>query len=121
MPLEFDSHDLLVALESIPFGEFDDLSFGLIVMDRRGDVVSYNAFESVRAAIPRERVLGRNFFESVAPCTNNYLIARRYFDEPDLDDFLDFVFTVRMAPTPVRLRMLARAGSAVQYLAVRSR
>jgi hypothetical protein len=66
-------------------------------------------------------VLGRNFFEAVALCTNNYLIAQRYADEDELDEFLDFVFTFRMAPTPVRIRMMAMAGSPRQYLAVTPR
>ena len=90
-------------------------------MPERLDVIWYNTHESRRAGLDRERVVGRNFFESVGPCTNNYLIAQRYLDEPDLDEFLDFVFTLRMAPTPVRLRMMARAGSPRQYLAVMNR
>lgn len=117
----FDSPDLLDVLELAPTSSVDDLAFGVIVMDRAGDVIWYNTHESRRAGLDRERVVGRNFFESVGPCTNNYLIAQRYLDEPDLDEFLDFVFTLRMAPTPVRLRMMARAGSPRQYLAVMNR
>jgi len=43
----------------------------------------------------------------VGPCTNNYLVAQRFLDCDELDEQLDYVFTFRMAPTPVRLRMLA--------------
>jgi photoactive yellow protein len=118
---DFEAADLLDVLEAAPTSSLDDLPFGMIVMDRAGNVVWYNAYESQRAGLERDRVLGRNFFESVGPCTNNYLIAQRYTDEPDLDDFIDFVFTLRMAPTPVRLRMMARADSPRQYLAVRNR
>lgn len=118
---DFNDSRLLEQLEEASIEELDDAEFGLIVMDRRGDVVGYNAFESARAGIDASRVLGRNFFTSVGPCTNNYLISQRYLDEPDLDDVLDFVFTLRMAPTPVRLRLLARSGSERQYLAVLNR
>jgi photoactive yellow protein len=90
-------------------------------MDRSGDVIGYNALESRRAGIPAERVMGRNFFLDVGPCTNNYLVAQRYQDSEELDEQLDYVFTFRMAPAPVRLRLMARAGSTRQYLAVRSR
>lgn len=121
MELAFDSADLLLQLESLSTAEFDLLPFGLIVMNRDGDVVAYNTYESRRAGIAAEKVLGQNFFTSVGPCTNNYLIAQRYVDEPDLDDYVDFVFTLRMAPTPVRLRLLARADSDRQYLAVLNR
>ena len=84
-------------------------------------MIWYNQYESVRAGIRREWVVGRNFFEAVGPCTNNYLVSQRFLDEGELDEFLDFVFTLRMAPTPVRLRMMARAVSARQYLAVKNR
>jgi hypothetical protein len=66
-------------------------------------------------------VTGRNFFADIGPCTNNFLVAQRYADSDELDEQLDYVFTFRMAPTPVRLRLLARAGSLRQYLAVRFR
>ena len=60
-------------------------------------------------------MIGRNFFVEIGPCTNNYLIAQRYQDSASegvsLDEQLDYVFTYRMAPTPVRLRLLARRGS----------
>ena len=118
MVYAFDAADLLDGLESASFEEIDEMPFGLIVMDRAGVVVWYNTVESAQTGIAREKVLGRNFFESVGPCTNNYLISQRFIDEPDLDATIDFVFTLRMDPTPVRLRMLAREGSERQYLAV---
>ena len=73
---------------------------------------------SVVSGLTPARVIGRNFFTDVGPCTNNYLVAQRYADSDDLDEQLDYVFTFRMAPTPVRLRLLARKGSERQYLAV---
>jgi photoactive yellow protein len=117
----FADGDLLDALEAASLQLVEGLDFGLIVMDRSGEVIAYNAHESRRAGLDRHRVLGRNFFVDVGPCTNNFLVAQRFHDSDDLDEELDYVFTFRMAPTPVRLRLLARAGSARQYLAVRGR
>jgi photoactive yellow protein len=88
------------------------------VMDRDGRVIGYNRAESELSGLPADGVIGRNFFVEIGPCTNNYLIAQRYQDSEDLDEQLDYVFTYRMAPTPVRLRLLARRGSPRQYLAV---
>jgi photoactive yellow protein len=119
--LIFDDPGLLENLETIPLDRIDEIGFGLIVMNRSGEVTGYNASESKRSGLAVERVLGRNFFVDVGPCTNNYLVAQRFLDCDELDEQLDYVFTFRMAPTPVRLRMLARAGSPRQYLAVRSR
>jgi photoactive yellow protein len=121
MVLYFDADNLQALLDPMPLEHFDDLPFGLIVMDRSGVVVSYNAFESTRAGLAREYVVGRHFFESVGPCMNNYLVAQRFLDEPSLDESLDYVFTFRMAPTPVRLRLMAQPGSDRRYVAVVNR
>jgi photoactive yellow protein len=121
-PPGFDHPNLAELLDgATALQGLDDLPFGLIVMDRSGVVIAYNAYESRRAGLDRHRVLGRNFFQEVGPCTNNYLIAERYDTEEELDEELDYVFTFRMAPTPVRLRLLLRRGSTRQYLAVRPR
>jgi len=118
----FTDENLLETLESVALPLIDDLDFGLIVIDRHGDVIAYNAYESRRAGIDRRWVLGGNLFEDVGPCTNNQLVAA-YFREhergvSDLDEQLDYVFPFRMAPAPVRLRLLARAASPRRYLAV---
>ena len=122
---QFGEPGLLDALESVPADRIDDVGFGLIVMDRDGGVTGYNQAESQLSGLPVDEVAGRNFFVEVGPCTNNYLIAQRYQDcagqDQELDEQLDYVFTYRMSPTPVRLRLLARPGSARQYLAVRLR
>lgn len=47
----------------------DDLPYGLITLDAEGTVMSYNDTESRLAGFPKERVLGKNFFQEVAPCT----------------------------------------------------
>ncbi|HEX4255423.1 MAG TPA: PAS domain-containing protein [Streptosporangiaceae bacterium] len=127
---QFGDPGLLDALESGPVDRIDDLDFGLIVMARDGAVTGYNQAESKLSGLPVDEVVGRNFFIEVGPCTNNYLIAQRYQDcaapdgaapDGDLDEQLDYVFTYRMSPTPVRLRLMARRGSARQYLAVQLR
>jgi photoactive yellow protein len=119
---QFADPGLLDTLESAPLDVIDDLGFGLIVMDRDGQVLGYNQAESKLSGLPAGEVIGRNFFVEIGPCTNNYLIAERYRDsasqETSLDEQLDYVFTYRMAPTPVRLRLLARRGSPRQYLVV---
>lgn len=119
-PLFSDEH-LLDLLDATSLARIDELDFGLIAMDRGGTVLGYNSFESRRAGIARERVVGRNFFVDIGPCTNNYMVAERYHSGEELDEEMDYVFTLRMAPTPVTLRLLAHRGSARQYLAVRFR
>ncbi len=47
----------------------DLLPYGFIRLDEYGTVLEYNTAESALSGLPREGVLGRNFFRSVAPCT----------------------------------------------------
>jgi photoactive yellow protein len=119
--LRFGDPQLLDSLESAALADIDGIGFGLVVMDRDGIVLGYNQRESRLSGLPPAQVTGRNFFVDVGPCTNNYLVAQRYADSDDLDEQLNYVFTFRMAPTPVRLRLLARKGSQRQYLAVQPR
>lgn len=49
--------------------QLDRLPFGVVTLDSNGRVIAYNDTESRLAGLPRESVLGRNFFGDVAPCT----------------------------------------------------
>lgn len=115
--MAFDDPDLLTVLGALSDSERDAIPFGVIGMTHDGVVTTYNKMESQMAGISRERVVGLNFFSDVAPCTNNYLVAGR-FDEPELDVRLDYVFTFRMKPSPVTLRLLKSATTAEQFVLV---
>jgi photoactive yellow protein len=56
------------ALE-LPAEELDALPFGAIVIDPDGTIRAYNEYETRLSHLERERVLGKNFFRDVAPCT----------------------------------------------------
>jgi photoactive yellow protein len=47
----------------------DVLPFGFIRLDADGIILQYNTSESALSGLPQEKVKGRNFFRSVAPCT----------------------------------------------------
>ena len=114
----FDGADLLEQLDALPGPALDRLPFGVIGFDADERVVTYNATESEMAGIEPKRVIGAHFFTEVAPCTNNYLVAERYRSHDELDEQLDYVFTLRMRPTPVRLRLLAHPEARHRYLVV---
>lgn len=114
----FHTPGLLAILDPMGPEQLDELSFGLIVMDRADVVVHYNTVEAQRAGLSPERVVGRNFFADVGPCTNNPLVAGRYHASTDLDEEFDYVFTFRMRVSPVRLRLMAGASSPRRYLAI---
>jgi photoactive yellow protein len=116
--MDFADADLLEQLESTSHAALDDQNFGIVVMSGDGKVEAYNEFESRLAGLRPDRVIGLNFFNDVAPCTNNYLVAGRYEDETELDDTIPYVFTLRMKPTQVRLRLLKSARARFSYLLV---
>ena len=45
------------------------LPFGFIRLNSEGRVLAYNTEESALSGLPRKRVLGNNFFRTIAPCT----------------------------------------------------
>jgi photoactive yellow protein len=115
----FDQSDLHARLDERSAAELDELPFGVIRMTRDARVVVYNRAESRLSGLSPDEVVGQSFFVQVAPCTNNELIAERYAAEDPLDATVEYMFTFRMAPTTVRLRLLKHPDSRYQYLVVR--
>ncbi len=59
----------LFGLDRYGDAELDDLGFGVICLDPRGKILRYNLAEARLARLDRSKVLGRDFFRSIAPCT----------------------------------------------------
>ena len=109
---------LIEWLASAPPESIDELPYGVIGMSPDGNVVIYNRTEALFARLTPERVKGNHFFRAIAPCTNNDLISHRFETEAEIDALIDYVFTLRMKMTPVRLRLLKRSDIALMYLIV---
>jgi photoactive yellow protein len=60
--------------------------FGGIVVDREGTIERYNAYESEMARLAPDRVIGKNFFHDVAPCTAVSAFEGRFLEFLELDD-----------------------------------
>lgn len=116
--LSFTDAGLHPELERISDAELDTLDFGVIGFDASGVVRRYNSFESKAAGLSGTRVLGQPLFTVVAPCMNNFMVAQRFEDEPELDDVFPYVLTLRMRPTKVRLRLLATAQTPRRYVLI---
>jgi photoactive yellow protein len=122
LTLGFDQPDVLEPLQAADEATLDALEFGVIGIDDHTLVRRYNAYESRLAGLSPQRVLGQPLFTAVAPCMNNFMVAQRFEDAAAeggaLDTTLDYVFTLRMRPVKVRLRLLARPGAALRYVLV---
>lgn len=64
-----DTASSVFAIESYDDAQLDELPFGVICLDARGTILKYNLAEARLARLDRSRVLGKNFFRQIAPCT----------------------------------------------------
>lgn len=123
--LDFEQSDIAEQLVSLSDDELDSLEFGVIGFDADTVVRKYNAVESRMAGLAPSRVLGAALFTTVAPCMNNFMVAQKFEDAAAegsrLDVTLDYVFTLRMRPAKVRLRLLAAPGMPLRYVVVSRR
>ena len=123
--INFEQSDIGDALDGLSGPELDSLEFGVIGFDADTLVRRYNANESQMAGLAPARVLGSALFTAVAPCMNNFLVAQRFEDSAAdgvaLDAMLDYVFTLRMRPSKVTLRLVASPSAAMRYVLVRRR
>lgn len=111
----------ITALEKLDAQGMDALPFGVIGFTSDAMVTTYNATESKNAGLSPQRVLGKHLFEEVAPCMNNFMVAQRFDDASELDEIIPYVLTLRMRPTPVRLRLLKSAHCATRYVLIERR
>jgi photoactive yellow protein len=118
MSLEFTQPELHEGLATADADALDSLPFGVVGLALDGKVTSYNIAESRLSGLTPANVVGRHFFSAVAPCTNNFMVAHRFENEVAMDDIIDYVFTLRMQPTKVRLRLLKAVGHSRMFLAV---
>jgi photoactive yellow protein len=106
----------LSELEIMGREDRDALPYGLVGFAADTIVQIYNAAEARMSGLDPATVVGVPFFDAVAQCMNNLMVAQRFADEPELDDIVPYVLTLRMRPTKVRLRLLASAKVPCRYV-----
>lgn len=88
--------------------EIDQLAFGLVELDKDGTVLRYNAAEADLSGRTADKVIGRNFFSDVAPCTGTEEFEGRFraaMAEGAVDLRFIYVFDNDMAPTQVSVHI----------------
>lgn len=81
--------------------ELDALPYGAIRLSPRGTILGYNAAEGRLTGRTRDRVLGRNFFSDVAPCTDVREFRGRFTElatESEKSLFHEFAFEFPFEP-----------------------
>lgn len=109
--INFEIQGLGQILSQLSSEHLSMLEFGVIGFDDEGIVKVYNAYESKMTGLSYESVIDADLFSTVAPCMNNFLVAQKFEDALDekieLDETIDFVLTLKMKPTRVKLRLIS--------------
>lgn len=106
MPTRFNAFDLERA-KRLHGDDLDVLPFGVIVVDKDGTVVEYNAYEREMANMGTRPVVGLNFFRDIAPCTAIQEFQGRFkafltSNETSIEPF-EFLFPFSRGPQKVNV------------------
>ncbi|WP_113907645.1 photoactive yellow protein [Aliidiomarina celeris] len=106
--VQFGSDDVENKLSSMSKQQLDNVAFGAIQLDGKGNILKYNAAEGDITGRDPSSVIGKNFFTQVAPCTNSPQFKGK-FDEgvknDNLNTMFEYTFDYEMKPTKVKVHM----------------
>ena len=102
--------------------ELNSLPFGVIQLDARGTILRFNDYEAKLTGRKPEKVIGRNFFEEVAPCTNVREFAGRFHEgirNKELHEVFPYLFDFKMAPRNVTVTLFYNKANDTAWVFVR--
>ena len=86
----------------------DRLPFGAILVDRSGKILKFNAGESAMSGRTPGEMIGKNFFNDVAPCAKGHQSQGRFQQgvaQASVNVMFEYAFDYKMAPQKVRVHM----------------
>jgi len=101
--------------------ELDSLPYGVIQLDLQGAVLRYNAFEANLSGLTRQKVVGKNFFKQIAPCTNIQEFYGRFLEgmaARKLQCTFRFHFAFRRNPRDVTITLFYNDHSKTTWVLV---
>ncbi len=104
----FDQSNVENVLSNMSETELDNVAFGAVQVDSKGKILSYNSSESAITGRKAEDVIGKNFFDEVAPCTKSdefYGKFKEGVKNDNLDTMFEYTFDYKMTPTKVKVHM----------------
>ncbi|MEL7348254.1 MAG: photoactive yellow protein [Pseudomonadota bacterium] len=105
--LPFGSNDIDNILQREPH-RAESLAFGAILVDRKGIISKYNAAESYITKRAPDDVVGKSFFDDIAPCAKGkrfhgeFLKFRR---SGTVDTLFDYEFDYKMERVAVKIHL----------------
>ncbi|MBC7974836.1 MAG: PAS domain-containing protein, partial [Myxococcales bacterium] len=120
-PTTFDDGFDVFALDSYDDARLDDLRFGVICLDDRGTVLRYNLAEARLARLDRSKVIGRDFFRRIAPCTATQDFEGRFRSfiagrEPRIS--FPYVFDFKFGAQEVSIELVRPLSPGRYYLCI---
>lgn len=118
----FCSLELARSLPALSREALDELDFGVVKVDREGDIEIYNRYEQELGQLTEAEVRGKNFFGEVAVCTNNPLFRGLFkagIAANRLNHLFPYTFTYRMSPTPVRVHLYRDQATSTNWILVK--
>ena len=105
--IKFGADDLENRLATDP-SRVELLPFGAIMVDQQGNVLRYNHVESGISGRSVTDVVGKNFFNDIAPCAKGQIFYNHFFRavaDGEVNTMFDYQFDYKMNPTNVRIHM----------------
>jgi photoactive yellow protein len=105
---KYEDTDLNKIVDRVPVKERDEVPYGVIELDKMGNILSYNMAEAAISGLKPSDVIGKNFFLDVAECTQRPEFFGKFkegVDKKFLNHIFDFTFDANMEPTRVRVHM----------------
>lgn len=112
----------LESIDRMSEDQLNELPFGAIRLDKEGKILSYNTTESKLTGRDPKRVIGRNFFNEVAPCTNVQGFAGRFREgvsKGDMHVIFPYRFDFEMAPRDVTVTLFYSKQTETAWVFVR--
>ena len=106
--IRFDAHDIENTLSKMSDLQIDKLAFGAIQVDKTGKILTYNLAEGEITGRNPKEVIGKNFFNEVAPCTNTKEFYGKFVEgvkKGDLSTLFEYDFDYKMKPVKVKVHM----------------
>ena len=100
-----DQVDNLIAQDP---ARLDRLPFGAIMVDSTGRIMKYNQAECEISSRTVGEVMGKNFFDDIAPCTQGHQFQGKFqagVAAGSVNTMFEYDFDYKMSPKKVRVHM----------------
>ena len=108
-------------IDSIGEKELDSLPYGVIQLDAQGTFLRYNSYEEGLSGLTKQKVVGKNFFKQIAPCTDMQEFYGRFREgvaAGELHCTFRYHFAFKRNPRDVTVTLLYNAREKLTWVLV---